>query len=483
MSGYHSKMMKFPHAKTKIVATIGPASDHVNTLERMIRSGMNIARLNLAHGKRDQWRQTISRIRQASDNTKRRVAILADLPGPKLRIGKIDPDPLVLKTGQTFMLTTRPMIGDQSCVFVDFPQLTQAVRPGEAIFLNDGFIELKVESVSNDAVLCQVVVGGELRSHKGINIPRMHVPLPAVTEHDLALLRFACEQAIDAVSVSFVSMAEDIMQVREAARHLDASPFVIAKIERAAALDNIDAILQAADGIMVARGDLGVETSIETIAILQKHLIRKANQAAKPVITATQMLESMTEHNRPTRAEATDVANAVLDGTDAVMLSEESALGKFPVDAVKMLGKIAHHSEKELNWFPSLTPKRSPDIGEVIALNVVTAVEQLNVHYVFTPTETGSTARRIGRFHLPSWIIALSPKPVTCQQLLFSYGVYPVYTGDDSRPWETIVREWLRNQGIDSGPVVITQGPSRGHPGGTNRLEIILPETPHAHDA
>ncbi len=477
-------MLKLPHAKTKIVATIGPASDQINTLERMIRSGMNIARLNLAHGNPDQWRQTVSRIRQAAKNTGQRVAILADLPGPKLRIGEIKPDPLLLKTDQTFMLTTRPMIGDQSCVYVDFPQLTEAVRPGEAIFLNDGFIELTVESVSNDAVLCQVVVGGELRSHKGINIPRMHVPLPAVTEHDISLLEFACKQAIDAVSVSFVSSAEDIRQIREAARHLEASPFVIAKIERAAALDNIDAIIQAADGIMVARGDLGVETSIETIAILQKHLIRKANHAAKPVITATQMLESMTQHSRPTRAEATDVANAVLDGTDAVMLSEESALGKFPVDAVKMLGKIAHHSEKELNRFHSLTPRRSPDIGEVIALNVVTAVEQLDVHYVFTPTETGSTARRIGRFHLPSWTIALSPNPATCQQLLFSYGVFPVPIGGDTRPWEIIVREWLRDHGIDSGPVVITQGPSRGHPGGTNRLEIILPDTPpHANDA
>ncbi len=464
--------------KTKIVATIGPASESVNILEHMIRSGMTIARLNLAHGNLDSHIGSIFNIRKAAIQTRHRIAILADLPGPKLRIGPIHPDPVQLQSGETFVLSTLPLTGDAGRASLEFPKLPQAVRPGDPIFLNDGFIELRVETLTETEVHCRVAVGGELRSHKGVNIPRLRVPLPAFTEQDQTLLAFACEQGVDAISVSFVASAEDIERVRQTARKIGSEPYIIAKIERAVALKHINAILDSADGIMVARGDLGVETAIETIALTQKRLIRKANLAGKPVITATQMLESMTGHNRPTRAEATDVANAVLDGTDAVMLSEESALGRYPIEAVRMLGQIARQAEKERPRSIETTrltsmPHKSVQIQDVITLNVVTAAEHLGVRYIFTPTETGATARHIARFHLPSWIIAFSPHPATCQQLMFSYGIHPVHTGGDQRDWCVIACEWLHNHGVSKGPVVITQGPSRGHPGGTNRLEIV----------
>ncbi|BCX81754.1 pyruvate kinase [Methylomarinovum caldicuralii] len=466
--------MKPTGHKTKIVATIGPASDTVTCLIRMLRAGMRVARLNLAHSDPDHHARTIDRIRRASARSGYPVAILADLPGPKLRIGPLDPDPVVLARGQPFVLTTEPVTGDARRASLPLAELPRAVRPGDAVFLNDGFIELRVETVRGNEIHCRVVVGGELRSHKGVNIPKLRIPLPAFTEQDQRLLAFACEQGVDAVSISFVASAGDVHQVRQAAQDLGAAPYLIAKIERAAALERIDAILAAADGIMIARGDLGVETPIETIALTQKRLIRKANAAGKPVITANQMLESMTVHSRPTRAEATDVANAVLDGTDAVMLSEESALGRFPVEAVRMLGRIARHAEAERERRITLPePGRRKNVQEVIALDVATTVLHLGIRHVFTPTETGATARRIARFHLPAWTIALSPHPATCQRLLFSYGVHPVHTGEDGREWRLIACDWLHRHGIRKGPVIVTQGPSRGHPGETNRLEII----------
>lgn len=467
-----------PH-KTKIVCTIGPASDKPAILTRMIRAGMSVARLNLAHGDLHGHAATIARLRKASAQANRPIAILADLPGPKLRIGKLSPDPLRLNHGQHFTLTTEPVDGDTQRVSVpDFPELPQAVRVGESIFLNDGFIQLKVREIAGQQVHCRVVVGGELRSHKGLNIPHLHVPLPAFTERDQTLLAFACEQQVDAISISFVQTAADVERVRREAEALGVAPYLIAKIERADALAHIDAILEAADGCMVARGDLGVETPIEAIAITQKYLIHKANAAGKPVITATQMLESMVEYSRPTRAEATDVANAVLDGTDAVMLSEESAIGSYPVEAVKMLGRIAQRAEaarcEQPPELPSVTRRGAhPSIEDIVSLNVVTAVRHLHAPFVFTPTETGATTRRIARFHLPSWIVALSNHHTTCQRLLFSYGVHPVYSADDTRDWQDIACDWLQANKLSTGPLIFTQGPSRGHPGSTNRVEIL----------
>src|SRR4030095_7298831 len=334
-----------PAHKTKIVATIGPASESPEMLARLIRAGLDVARLNFSHGNPAKHAEVIQRIRDAARETGRRVAIMADLPGPKLRLGKIDPEPIQLLPGARFTLTNEDIVGDSQRAATTFERLPRVVKPCDKIFLNDGLVQLVVERVLGHDVECTVLVGGELRSRKGVNLPGIDLGISAFTEHDRACLEFALQVGVDAVSQSFVERADDIETVRAAARKMGAQPFIIAKIERSDALGHFDEILTAADGIMVARGDLGVEVPIEEIAHTQKQLIARANLAGRPVITATQMLESMVASRLPTRAEATDVANAILDGTDCVMLSGESAMGKFPEEAVAMLAKIAAYTE------------------------------------------------------------------------------------------------------------------------------------------
>ena len=334
-----------PAHKTKIVATIGPASESPEMLARLIRAGMNVARLNFSHGNPSKHADVIRRIRDAARETGRRVAIMADLPGPKLRLGEIDPEPIQLVPGAHFTLTSEDIVGDAQRASTSFEQLPRVVKPGDRIFLNDGLVQLVVDRVARNDVECKVVVGGELRSRKGLNLPGVDLGISAFTENDRACLEFALEHGVDAVSQSFVERAADVHAVRAAAAKIGKQPFIIAKIERADALAHFDEILAATDGIMIARGDLGVEVPIEEIASIQKQLIAKTNLAGQPVITATQMLESMVSSRLPTRAEATDVANAILDGTDCVMLSGESAVGKFPEEAVMMLAKIATFTE------------------------------------------------------------------------------------------------------------------------------------------
>src|SRR5512139_566150 len=338
--------MLLPNHKTKIVATIGPASESPEMLERLIHAGLNVARLNFSHGDFTGHAERIARIRAAEKATGRRVAIMADLPGPKMRVGKIEPEPIQLRPGESFTLTSEDVVGNQQRVSMSFERLPRVVKPGDRLFLNDGLVQLVVERVAGNDVLCKVAVGGELRSKKGLNLPGINLGIGAFTDHDRACLEFALQNGVDAVSQSFVETAADIETVRAAAKTLGKQPFIIAKIERIDALNHFDEILKATDGIMVARGDLGVEVPIEEMAILQKQLIAKASLAAKPVITATQMLESMVSSRLPTRAEATDVANAILDGTDCIMLSAESAMGKYRVEAVSMLARIAAYTEE-----------------------------------------------------------------------------------------------------------------------------------------
>jgi pyruvate kinase len=334
-----------PTFKTKLICTIGPASESPETQLQMINAGMNIARLNFSHGDLSWHKTAIENLRHAALVAGISLTIMADLPGPKMRIGLLNEEPIDLKRGDSFTLTTHVIIGDRQSACVNFKGLPIVVKPGDVLFLNDGIIQLVVEGIENTEVRCRILVGGELRSHKGLNLPGINLGLSAFTQHDSDCLTFALENGVDAVSQSFVETAADIDAVRNAALQRGYRPFIIAKIERAGALDHIDEIMKSADGIMIARGDLGVETPIERIAIVQKQLINKANMIGKPVITATQMLESMVDHYHPTRAEATDVANAILDGTDCVMLSEESALGRFPVEAVNMLARIAAATE------------------------------------------------------------------------------------------------------------------------------------------
>jgi pyruvate kinase len=471
--------MAFPANKTKIVCTIGPASDTQEVLEQMILAGMNVVRLNFSHGDFSGHKEKIENIRAASRATGRRVAIMADLPGPKMRIGRLDPEPIELNPGDYFTLTPEEIIGNAERVSVSFSNLPQAVKPGDKLFLNDGFIQLNVENVEGNDVRCRVDVGGELRSRKGLNLPGIDLGISAFTDHDYNCLKFALEQRVDAVSQSFVESGEDIRHVREAARKLGHDPFIIAKIERSRALDNLDSILKAADGVMVARGDLGVEIPIEEIAVVQKHIMYEANLRGKPVITATQMLESMTDSRLPTRAEATDVANAILDGTDCVMLSGESAMGKYPVESAAMLAKIAAVIERHR---PSHHLRETlTDAGEdgdilledLIALSVENTLRRITPAAVVIPTHGGATARSIARYRPPVWITAVSAEESTCQNLMFSYGIFPVYVSEHPRAWKPLIKEKLRSVGVEGNLVVLTEGPSRQYPDRNNRMEIL----------
>jgi pyruvate kinase len=469
----------FPLNKTKIVATIGPASDSPEVLQQLILAGMNVVRLNFSHGDFSGHAGSIAKVRAAAAAVGRRVAIMADLPGPKMRIGKFAEEPVQLVPGETFTLTAEDIPGTRQRVSVSFPQLPASVRPGDRLFLNDGYIELAVVQVDGPDVVCRVQVGGELRSRKGVNLPGIDLGISAFTDHDRKCLAFALQHGVDAVSQSFVDRADDIEAVRAAAADLGYHPMVIAKIERSGALKRIDEIMGAADGIMLARGDLGVEIPIEEMAVTQKRLMRMANLKCRPVITATQMLESMISNRLPTRAEATDVANAILDGTDAVMLSGESAMGRHPVEAVAMLAKIAAATEGHRSSFvPALANDCTADdqdirAEELIAASVEATIRRITPATVIVPTHSGGTARSIARFRLPVWITAVSSQEKTCQDLMFSYGVFPECEQDHPDRWIDWCRRWREDKKLTGRYIVLTEGPSRKHPDRNNRMEII----------
>ncbi|MCG2721076.1 MAG: pyruvate kinase [Thermodesulfovibrionales bacterium] len=471
--------MKLPANKTKIVCTIGPASRSREVIEKMLLAGMNVARLNFSYGDFSGHSSVIQDLRDVARVVGRRITIMADLPGPKMRIGQLSHEPVYLKPGDSLILTTDDITGDANRVSVSFDGLPKAVKPGDTLFLNDGVINLEVIRVKDNEVHCRVLVGGELRSRKGLNLPGIDLGISAFTGHDYECMKFALEHGVDAVSQSFVENAGDIQAVRDAAASLGHQPFIIAKIERARALDHIDEVIDAADGIMIARGDLGVEIPIERIAVVQKQLMRKANMRAKPVITATQMLESMISNRRPTRAESTDVANAILDGTDCVMLSGESAMGSFPVESVEMLSMIAAAIEPDRGtisakeMFQGFNLKEKVPPARLVDLSVETVLEYALPAAVFVPTRSGFTARSIARFRLPVWIIAISSQDATCQRLQFSSGVYPVLEEEHPENWKPYVRAWLKQYDIPGDFAVLTEGPSSKHPDANHRMEIL----------
>ncbi|MDI9546489.1 MAG: pyruvate kinase [Chloroflexota bacterium] len=469
-----------PLKKTKIVCTIGPASNNQETLEQMIAAGMNIVRINFAHGDFDSHRHTIATVRAAAAARGTRVAIMGDLPGPKMRIGKLAHEPIELVRGQSFIIQTEDVAGTLGRVSINLPGLPRVVRPGDRIFINDGMVQVTVIEVKGDEVHTEVRAGGELRSHKGVNFPGIDLGISAFTEEDRQFLAFAAEEKLDAISQSFVQDDRDIGAVRDAAKELDYHPLIIAKLERAKALENLDAILAGADGIMVARGDLGVEVPIEEIAIIQKDMIFRANLAGKPVITATHMLESMTIHSRPTRAEATDVANAILDGTDCLMLSGETAIGQYPVESVQMMADIAKYTEtnRPRNMVADLLEEamnkdEQIDQRDLLAVSINSAVRKLRPAIVFAPTVSGETARRVARFHLPIWIVAASPYEATAQRLQFTYGVCPEYLPMRPDNWEMYVRNWVQRNAVAGDLALLTRGASAHHRFGANILELI----------
>lgn len=472
-------MMNLPVCKTRIVCTIGPASASPEMLEKMIDAGMNVARLNFSHGEFAGHGAVIRMIRAAAARCGRRVAVFADLPGPKMRLGEIAGEPVELEAGRNFILTGRDESGNGERAGTSFLRLAEVVKTGDQLFINDGLIQLRVLEISGGEVVCRVEVGGELRSRKGLNLPGIELGESAFTEHDFACLKFALENGVDAVSQSFVAGAADLVQLRRAAAELGYEPFVLAKIERRQALERLDEILAAADGIMVARGDLGVEIPIEDIARAQKLIIAKANLLGKPVITATQMLESMTVNRRPTRAEATDVANAILDGSDGVMLSGESAMGRYPLEATAMLARIAAAVEPErppghyYRQLATLGEKERTGPVDLITAGVDRIAGEMQIAAFVVPSLGGATVRSLARFRPRPWIFAFSPSEKTCQELLFSCGVEPcLQTASDVAATER-GRRLAVELGLAGDWLIATEGPSPANPTTHHRLELV----------
>ena len=472
-----------PARRTKIVCTIGPASASPRVLKKMVDRGMDVARLNFSHGDREEHRQLIQTIREISSERGKEVAILQDLAGPKIRIGGIQGGSVVLKPRADFTLTAEEVPGDEREVSIGFPDLPSMVKRGDTILLSDGALELKVLSRDRYHIYCRVMVGGVLGAHKGINLPATTLSIPALTEKDREDMEFGIAHGVDFVALSFVRNASDIDEARSFLREKGKDLPLIAKIEKHEALGHLDEIVEASDGIMVARGDLGVEIPLENVPILQKAIIKKANRAGKPVITATQMLGSMVENPRPTRAEVTDVANALLDGTDAVMLSEESAVGRYPAEAVAMLAKIALRTERT---FPGERKeeegrdqsRRGRDISEAISHATRSMAIDISAKAIITCTTSGSTARQVSKYRPPVPIVAISPQLNTVRCLALSWGVIPLlspgYSDTDdmiNKALDRVLESGILRRGD---AVVITAGIRVGVPGSTNLLKATI---------
>jgi pyruvate kinase len=416
--------------RAKIVATLGPASQSEAVFRELVRAGVDVVRLNFSHGTHEEKQALIQMVRRVSRQERKTVCILGDLQGPKIRTSKLkDHKPVELKAGNRLTITPREVPGTASLVGTTFKTLAENVEQGSRILLSDGLIELKVTEVSGADVVCEIVNGGMLGENKGINLPGVLVRVPSLTEKDTADLEFALKNNIDAIAVSFVRTAEDIRLVRNRVAAFGGETWIIAKLEKPQAIEHLDAILQVSDGIMVARGDLGVEMPPEKVPAIQKFMIRRAAEYSKPVITATQMLESMLENPRPTRAEVSDVANAVFDGTDAVMLSGESAIGKYPVEAVAMMARIITEAEHHMRQDESSEPMQRRtrlSIAETICEATAHAVEDLDLRGIAVFTESGFTARQLSKYHPAAPIYALSPHEITINRLNLLWGTKPL---------------------------------------------------------
>lgn len=472
---------KRPQKRTKIVATLGPVSDSEQALRQLILAGMDVVRLNFSHGDHDYLRPIIKTVRRLSDELDIPIAILGDLRGPRIRVGKIEGGSVKLEAGQEFLLTAQSILGNSERVSISYPHLAQDVAVGSDILLDDGNIELEVEEIEdNGDVRCRVIQGDTLSDHRGVNLPDSYVSLPSITDKDYGDIDFAIEQGLDFLALSFVQSADDVRHLNEyLADKGDPIP-VIAKIERKSALEDIEAIAEAAYGVMVARGDLALEMSIQHVPIAQKKIIAVCRQAAIPVITATQMLESMIEMHKPTRAEATDVANAILDGTDALMLSAETAIGKYPVETISTMATIAVSVEKawlggQLPGPPPLEPP--PQISPTVAHVAYLAARSLSVKAIIAYTSSGSTARRIV-CHRPSVpVLALTARPETQRRLALSWNVDSDLTElihETDHMIEVAIRQ-AEACGIaeaDDVIVIVAGTPPYGRSGRTNTLKI-----------
>ncbi|GEN10549.1 pyruvate kinase [Myxococcus fulvus] len=461
--------------KAKIICTLGPATNSLEAIEGLIRAGMNVARLNFSHGTHDEHRHRVSLIRKAAQRLKLPVAILQDIQGPKIRLGKFEGGQLVVKPGQRVTVTTRAVVGQGSIIPTPIKSLVKDVAAKDAILLDDGRVRLRVRKVSGQDVLCEVEVGGLLKDHKGLNLPGSPMSVPTITAKDEADLAFGQDVGVDYVALSFVRTAEDIHRAR---KHVakNKTP-LIAKIEKPQAVEQLEAIARAADGIMVARGDLGVEMPLEQLPAIQKHMVKVVNQMGGLVIVATEMLESMVVNPRPTRAEVSDVANAILDGADAVMLSGETAAGRYPTEAAATMARIVEETERGVTRHQHHSPfERSEDLGTGVAAAAVAAASQLNIGTIVAYTESGHTARLISEFRPNARIIALTPSETTVNRMSLYWGV----TGLQVRRVRSTdamlgqVRKLCLREGIceEGAPVVVVAGVPLNIPGNTNLMSI-----------
>ncbi|WP_088103802.1 pyruvate kinase [Halalkalibacter urbisdiaboli] len=466
--------------KTKIVCTIGPVSESVEMLMELMEAGMNVCRLNFSHGDFEEHGNRIKNIREASERTGKSVAILLDTKGPEIRTQTLDGGVAELKAGEELIISMNEVVGNEKKISITYPGLVNDVTPGSKILLDDGLIGLEVVEVRSEEIVTKILNSGTLKNKKGVNVPNVSVKLPGITEKDAADIKFGIEQGVDFIAASFVRRASDVLEIRELLeRHNATNIDIIPKIENQEGVDNIDEILEVSDGLMVARGDLGVEIPAEEVPLVQKDLIKKCNAVAKPVITATQMLDSMQRNPRPTRAEASDVANAIFDGTDAIMLSGETAAGDYPIEAVKTMNSIATRTEEALNYEAILRRKvkeANMSITSAIGQSVAYTASNLSAASILTATESGYTARIVSKYRPQSPIVAVTSTEAAFRKLNLVWGVTPVLGNRGNTTDEmlqTTVDSAVNSGNIKQGDlVVITAGVPVNESGTTNLMKV-----------
>ena len=467
--------------KTKIICTMGPACDSIETLKDMITAGMTVARLNMAHGELEDHIQRIHNVRQAASELGARIPIMMDIKGPEVRIGRLREAYCELIAGETLVLTTEEVLGDAGRISVNYPAMPGDVKAGDRILIDDGLVDLTVLEVKGTEISCHIVSGGKLKPRKGVNLPGIQTTLPGVTERDIAHIAFGVEQRVEMIAASFVRKAEDIYEIRRLLEEQQSEHVqIISKIENEEGVQNLEAIIEASDGIMVARGDLGVEIPIEDVPLMQQRMIEQCNLAGKPVIVATHMLESMQYNPRPTRAEVSDVANAVLQGADVVMLSGETAAGSYPVQSVQTMASISRKAESMTDYREQFKRKREQqgtNITEVISQSAVSASLELGATAIVTSTESGYTARMISKYRPSAPIIAISHNEHTLPKICLLSGVIPVLgevitTTDDM--FDSAVRGAVGTGLVSKGDtIVISAGVPIGKAGTTNLIKIL----------
>jgi len=466
--------------RTKIVCTIGPASESITMIKKLLRAGMNVARLNFSHGTQDEHKRRIKSIRQAAKETGINVAIMLDTKGPEIRLGYFIEEPVYLKEGDQVTLTTEPIKGDKKRIPITYSGLPGDVRKGDTILVADGLIAMRVLSATDTEILCTVMNGGELTSQKGVNVPGVEVSLPFITEKDIQDIVFGVAQKLDYIAASFVRKAADVLSIRKIIEEAGGDLDIISKIESRRAVNNLDDIIKVSDGIMVARGDLGVEILVEEVPLLQKTIIEKCNLAGKPVVTATQMLESMIHNPRPTRAEASDVANAIFDGSDAVMLSGETAIGIYPLASVEMMDRIARRAEAALHYEEMLSKKGTDTLRQTVtnAISYATCAiaQNLGAAAIIVSTESGHTAKMVSKYRPKAPIVAVTSHAEVMRKLALNWGVNPI-TAQGRESTDEMMDESIDaslSAGLINGGdlIVFTAGIPVGIKGTTNLIRV-----------